>query len=71
MANVKLHVTGMTCGHCQSKVEKALSGIPGVYSAIVDLQVGEAEVDFDDDSVTTQNLMTAVEQAGYQAKLAG
>jgi len=71
MANVKLHVTGMTCGHCQSKVEKALSGMPGVYSAVVDLQLGEAEVDFNDDSITTQQLMTAVEQAGYRAKLAG
>ena len=71
MANVKLHVTGMTCGHCQSKVEKALSGMPGVYSAVVDLQLGEAEVDFNDDSITTQQLMTAVEQAGYRARLAG
>lgn len=71
MANVKLHVTGMTCGHCQTKVEKALSGMAGVYSAVVDLQLGEAEVDFNDDSITTQHLLTAVEQAGYRAKLAG
>jgi copper chaperone CopZ len=71
MANVKLRVTGMTCGHCQSKVEQALSGIPGVYSAVVDLQIGEAEVDFNDDSVTTEHLLTAVQQAGYGARLAG
>jgi len=52
MANIKLRVTGMTCGHCQAKVEKALKGVSGVYSAIIDLPDGEAEVDFDDDSVT-------------------
>jgi copper chaperone CopZ len=71
MANIKLWVTGMTCGHCRAKVEKALTGVSGVYSAVVDLQDGEAEVDFDDDALTTDQLIGAVEQAGYGAKLAG
>jgi copper chaperone len=71
MANVKLRVTGMTCGHCQAKVEKALKGIAGVYSAVIDLPDGEAEIDFNDDTVTTQQLVAAVASAGYAAKLAG
>jgi len=71
MANVKLRVTGMTCGHCQAKVEKALRAVIGVYSAVIDLPDGEAEVDFDDDSVTTDQLVAAVAQAGYGAKVAG
>jgi copper chaperone len=71
MANVKLRVTGMTCGHCQMKVEQALRGVNGVYSTIVDLQDGEAEVDFNDDAVTTTQLVAAVERAGYTAKLGG
>ena len=71
MANVKLRVTGMTCGHCQAKVEKALKSLPGVYSAIVDLPDGQAEVDFEDDSVTTEQLVDAVLHAGYGAKVAG
>jgi len=71
MATVKLRVTGMTCSHCQAKVEKALKGVTGVYTAIVDLPDGEAEVDFDDDSVTTDQLLAAVAQAGYSAKVAG
>lgn len=71
MANVKLRITGMTCGHCQAKVEKALKSVSGVYTAIVDLPDGEAEVDFDDDAVTTDTLLSAVSRAGYGAKLAG
>jgi copper chaperone CopZ len=71
MASAKLRVSGMTCGHCQMTVEKALKGIGGVYSAVVDLQDGEAEVDFDDDTVTTAQLVAAVEKVGYGAKLAG
>lgn len=71
MANVKLRVTGMTCGHCQAKVEKALKSVSGVYTAVIDLPDGEAEVDFDDDSVTTEQLIAAVARAGYGAKIAG
>ncbi|HEV8381785.1 MAG TPA: cation transporter [Gemmatimonadales bacterium] len=71
MANVKLRVTGMTCGHCQAKVEKALKDVSGVYSAVIDLPDGEAEVDFDDDCVTTDQLVAAISKAGYGAKLAG
>lgn len=71
MANVKLRITGMTCSHCQAKVEKALKGVSGVYTAVIDLPDGEAEVDFDDDRVTTAQLVAAVARAGYGAKLAG
>ncbi|HEU5261251.1 MAG TPA: cation transporter [Gemmatimonadales bacterium] len=71
MATLKLRVTGMTCGHCQAKVEKALKQTAGVYSAIVDLADGEAEVDFDDDAVTAAQMVAAVEKAGYGARLAG
>lgn len=71
MASIKLRVTGMTCGHCQSKVEKALKGTAGVYSAVVDLPLGEAEIDFEDDTASPAQIITAVERAGYGAKLAG
>jgi copper chaperone CopZ len=71
MATLKLRVTGMTCAHCQAKVEQALRGTAGVYSAVVDLPDGEAEVDFDDDAATVEQVIRAVQQAGYGAKLAG
>jgi len=71
MANIKLRVSGMTCEHCQAKVARALKETAGVYSAVVDLRAGEAEVDFEDDAVTTTQLLAAVEKAGYGAKLAG
>src|SRR3989449_11454812 len=71
MATLKLRVTGMTCEHCQAKVAKALQKTAGVYSAIVDLRAGEAEIDFNDDAVTTEQLVTAVQPEGYRAKRAG
>jgi copper chaperone CopZ len=71
MANIKLRVSGMSCHHCQAKVERALKSTAGVYSAVVDLASGEAEVDFNDDSATTAELVQAIERVGYGAKLAG
>ncbi len=71
MASAKFKVSGMTCHHCQQKVEQALKGVAGVYSAIVDLRDGVAEVDFDDDAVTQTTLVAAVQRAGYTARLAG
>ena len=71
MASAKLKVSGMTCGHCRQKVEQALKQVEGVYSAVVDLQDGEAEVDFNDDVATAQQLVASVARAGYGAKLIG
>jgi len=70
MAKVILKVTGMTCGHCQKTVEKALAGVPGVFGAVVDLVDGSAEVDYDDDAATIEELTGAVVKAGYAATLA-
>ncbi len=56
---------------CLIKVGEAWKGASGVYCAIVDLQAGEAEVDFNDDAATAQELFVAVEQAGYGARVAG
>src|SRR2546425_1263048 len=71
MATLKLRVTGMTCEHCQAKVAKALQKTAGVYSAIVALRGGEAEIAFNDDAVTPEQWVRAVQRGGYRANLAG
>lgn len=71
MASLRLKITGMTCGHCQKSVEQALGKVPGVYGAVVDLQDGSADVDYDDDTATIEELTAAVAKAGYAATLSG
>ena len=71
MAKLTLKVIGMTCGHCQKRVETALTQVPGVFGAVVDLQDGNAEVDYDDDTATIEELTAAVAKAGYSATLDG
>ncbi len=58
-----IQVEGMTCGHCQARVEKALNAVAGV-KAKVDLKKKTATVETDG-SVTDDVLKGAVEEAGY------
>ncbi|MFJ8990931.1 heavy metal translocating P-type ATPase [Streptomyces sp. NPDC102279] len=62
-----LTVGGMTCAACVRRVEKKLAKLDGV-TATVNLATGLARVSHPDD-VTPQDLVTAVEQAGYQGAL--
>ncbi|HWG91981.1 MAG TPA: heavy metal-associated domain-containing protein [Candidatus Thermoplasmatota archaeon] len=61
-----LRVEGMTCGHCQGRVEKALAAVPGVTKAQVDLAGGKATVVHGKEA-TPDALVKAVEGAGYTA----
>jgi len=68
MASLTLKVTGMTCGHCRMKVEKAIQDVSGVYGAAVDLDGGAAEVEFDERRVDAGRIVSAVEAVGYRAR---
>ena len=59
-----LKVDGMMCAHCQAHVQRALSEVPGVTEAVVDLEKKEAVVTLTED-VADQILMDAVTEAGY------
>lgn len=62
-----LKVEGMTCGHCQVHVEKALLGLKGVKKATVDLGKRTATVIYEAGAVTKEQMIKAVEDAGYKA----
>ena len=55
-------VTGMTCAACQSRVEKAVSKVPGVKSCSVSLLTNSLGVEGD---VGADEIQKAVEAAGY------
>jgi copper chaperone len=70
MKTTNLKVTGMTCGHCQAAVERALRAQPGVGSVKVDLAGGRAEVEHDEKAVAVEKLIAAVADEGYSATVA-
>ncbi len=65
-----LAVSGMTCASCVRSVEGALGAVPGVQGAQVNFAVGRARVTAAA-SVTLDDLVKAVESAGYDAEPAG
>ena len=62
-----LDVGGMTCAACQANVQRALTRKPGVVDASVNLMTGEARVTFDPAVIGIPQLVTAVEDVGYDA----
>jgi len=58
-------VTGMTCASCVVHVEHALKGVEGVKGANVNLANEKATVEYVGDGVKPEDLVFAVEDAGY------
>ena len=61
-------VTGMSCAACSSRVEKAVSKVPGVTTCSVSLLTNSMGVEGD---VSPEAVIHAVEDAGYGASLKG
>ena len=64
----KYNVTGMSCAACSARVEKAVSQVDGVNSCSVNLLTNSMVVE---GSATSEQIIKAVENAGYGASLQG
>jgi P-type Cu+ transporter len=59
-------VRGMHCAACVGKVERALTSVPGVDQALVNLATEQAKVSFDPALTSVEALREAVAAAGYE-----
>ena len=59
-------VTGMSCAACSARVEKAVSGVPGVTACSVSLLTNSMGVE---GTASPEEIVRAVEKAGYGAAL--
>ena len=64
----KFNVTGMTCSACSAHVDKAVRKLDGVCGVNVNLLGGSMTVDWDG-ALTPDQIVSAVEKAGYGASL--
>lgn len=60
-----IRVTGMTCQNCVRHVSQALSVLPGVRSASVDLESGSVRLETER-QIPADELRTALDEAGYE-----
>jgi copper-transporting P-type ATPase V len=63
----ELEVTGMTCGSCAARVQRALSKQPGVSDAVVNYATGRATVELEPGALDAEQLIDVVQAAGYDA----
>ena len=61
-------VTGMSCAACSSRVEKAVSGVPGVTACSVSLLTNSMGVE---GTASSADIIKAVQDAGYGASVKG
>jgi copper-transporting P-type ATPase V len=64
-----LDVSGMTCGSCVQRVEKALLKQPGVLECRVNLATGEATVRLAENAAPFESLRSAVQARGYDLEV--
>lgn len=63
---IRLKVSGMTCGHCENAVKKALAAVPGVERVVdVSRERHEAIVE---GSAEVAALVGAIKAEGYEAE---
>ena len=63
----RYHISGMTCSACSSHVQKAAGTLDGVESASVNLLTETMEIIYDENLLTSAEIIAAVEKAGYGA----
>lgn len=67
LEEITLSVPGMDCPMCPVTVRRALNRVEGVIDAKADLSAGEARVRFDPALTDVDQLVAAVEDAGFSA----
>jgi copper chaperone len=65
MTEKTLRVPDMSCGHCKAAVEGELYRLSGVESSLADVEKGTVEVTYDKSRVSDEQLVKAIEEAGY------
>ena len=65
MTEKTFNVPDMSCGHCKAAIEGELNKLSGVEAASADIEKGIVEVAYDESRVGNEQLVEAIEEAGY------
>ncbi len=58
-------VSGMTCAHCEMRIQNAVKRIPGVSSVSASFSRCKVEAVFDEEKASVDAIRAAIESAGY------
>lgn len=60
-------IEGMGCDHCRKTIEQELRLLEGVFQIVVDLGKKQAEVKFDPQKVSLDQIKVRITELGYEA----
>jgi Cu+-exporting ATPase len=67
--HLSFDIKGMKCASCVNRVESALKKNVGVHNASVNLVTEKAQVEFDDKKTNSNQIISLIQNAGYEASL--
>lgn len=65
---ISLSISGMHCASCAAIIERSLKKLPAVTQANVNFAAEKAMILYNENSVTVNDLVSAVQKAGYKAE---
>ncbi len=68
-AHLQLAIEGMTCQACASRIEKVLNKKPEIFAASVNFAGETANVDYNPEAVSTEQILEWVNKTGFVANL--
>lgn len=66
MTSRTLSVPEIHCDHCKASIEGAVTVVPGVEGADVDIDASTVAFDYDGTAATLQAVVDAIEGVGYE-----
>ena len=66
MTETTIVIEGMSCQHCVMRVKKAIEGLKGIHKS--DVEIGQANVTFDEALIQKKEIEEAIVKAGYKIK---
>ena len=65
MTTTTLSVPDISCGHCKSSIEGAVSALTGVDTVEVAIDAKTVDLTFDDSEVALDAIIDVIEEQGY------
>lgn len=68
MENIELRIEGMHCTGCSARLQKVLSNLDGVSNAEVSFEKGMANIEFNKEIITLDEIKSAIVDSGFEVK---
>ena len=65
MPNETISVPEIHCDHCKMSIEGALTPLPGVDLATVDVPNATVTVNYDESAISREDIVSAIVEQGY------